>query len=316
MFRILVSTAEINMQLVPKSDAQVIGDISENHQQGCLQLFALCGTTWLLVVQVLVQIPAIIFLGFLVHKARRTWKQIRYMHNPTVTTYYLAIWVTCLINLVRASMDMSRHCHPGSFLAWDLMWMTTKAGMLFLEVFVLLSVAQGQQVHDDRKFVKKLILAFAASLATVLYRAVFLWFGDMKMYGTSYTDYQHQSTSSKFLFWGGETTMLLIVYTTIMFLPYTKWRDKLPARSTFIWYVRILAMLNWTSLLGTILLSAGRVQGYCVFGFCTWVYCTFYPPGVYITFISGLLQDEEVLELESEYYSEMRDAGYFEDEDF
>jgi len=37
---------------------------------------------------------------------------------------------------------------------------------------------------------------------------------------------------------------------------------------------------------------------------------------VYITFISGLLQDEEVLELESEYYSEMRDAGYFEDEDF
>lgn len=39
-----------------------------------------------------------------------------------------------------------------------------------MQVFVLLSVAQGQQVHDDRKFVKKLILAFAASLATVLYR--------------------------------------------------------------------------------------------------------------------------------------------------
>lgn len=42
---------------------------------------------------------------------------------------------------------------------------------------------------------------------------------------------------------------------------FVQWRDKLPARSTFIWYVRILAMLNWTSLLGTILLSAGRVQG-------------------------------------------------------
>lgn len=58
----------------------------------------------------LVQIPAIIFLGFLVHKARRTWKQIRYMHNPTVTTYYLAIWVTCLINLVRARYSLPLLC--------------------------------------------------------------------------------------------------------------------------------------------------------------------------------------------------------------
>ncbi len=44
-----------------------------------------------------------------------------------------------------------------------------------------------------------------------------------------------------------------------------------------------------------------------------WLYYAAYPPLLYCTFLAEFFQDEQ-LDLDTMYYSEMRDAGCFEDD--
>jgi hypothetical protein len=55
---------------------------------------------------------------------------------------------------------------------------------------------------------------------------------------------------SKWGFWFVQHLCFLAVYCGILVLPYTKWRDRLPARPSFYRYVALLAMLNFFGFLG------------------------------------------------------------------
>jgi len=116
----------------------------------------------------------------------------------------------------------------------------------------------------------------------------------------------------KWGFWLLHSLCFLIVYCGILVLPYTKWRDCLPAKLSFYRYVAVLAMLNLISCLGALLLTCGVVNGYCVYGVASYVYQSFYPPLLYVTFLSEFFHDDD-LDLDLMYYSEMKDAGYFDE---
>ena len=53
-------------------------------------------------------------------------------------------------------------------------------------------------------------------------QASFLWFGHMKLYGTSAHLYARQRPLELMAFWGSETLVSLSVYLAILALPYTK----------------------------------------------------------------------------------------------
>jgi len=54
--------------------------------------------------------------------------------------------------------------------------------------------------------------------------------------------------------------------------------------------------------------------GYCIGGISNFVYYAIYPPLLYITFLAEFFRDDE-LDMDNVYYSEMKDAGYFDDYD-
>lgn len=56
--------------------------------------------------------------------------------------------------------------------------------------------------------------------------------------------------SSKWGFWMLHNFVFLVVYVGILVLPYTKWRDRLPAKPSFYRYVALLAMMNLLGFLG------------------------------------------------------------------
>ena len=46
------------------------------------------------------------------------------------------------------------------------------------------------------------------------------------------------------------TLLFLLVYALILILPYTKWRDRLPAKPSFYRYIVVLVVVNVLAALG------------------------------------------------------------------
>lgn len=119
---------------------------------------------------------------------------------------------------------------------------------------------------------------------------------------------------SKWSFWLLHHLVFGMVYLVILLIPFTQWRERLPAKASFYRYVSILSIYSLTAVLGSILIGSTVQAGYCVYGIADFLYYAGYPPLLYWTFLSEFFSDEE-LDLEVLYYAEMRDAGYFEDEE-
>ncbi|MCO5578389.1 hypothetical protein L7F22_032230 [Adiantum nelumboides] len=114
----------------------------------------------------------------------------------------------------------------------------------------------------------------------------------------------------KWTFWLIRSLLFVGAYLFILVLPHTKWRDRLPARPTFYRYVVILFVLNVLSAFGHALICVGADFGYCLHGLSTFFYNGFYPPLLYATFLLDYFLEDDV-HLDDIYYSEMKDAGYF-----
>mmetsp|Transcript_33187 Transcript_33187/g.71533 ORF Transcript_33187/g.71533 Transcript_33187/m.71533 type:complete len:126 (-) Transcript_33187:174-551(-) len=120
---------------------------------------------------------------------------------------------------------------------------------------------------------------------------------------------------AKWGFWTAHHLLYCVVYAFILVLPHTHLRDFLPARPSFYRYVALLCANNFGLVVGAMMVGSKHVTGYCVYGFFNFLYFACYPPLLYMTFLSEFFIDDE-LELEHAYYSEMREAGYFDDIDF
>ena len=69
--------------------------------------------------------------------------------------------------------------------------------------------------------------------------------------------------------------------------------------------------LNGAVLLGAALLLGGEHGGYCVYGIATFAQYAAYPPLLYATFLADFFSEEDDLDADGPYYSEMHDAGFF-----
>ena len=64
-------------------------------------------------------------------------------------------------------------------------------------------------------------------------------------------------------------------------------------------------------MLGSLLVGCKLAAAYCLYGLATWAHYAAFPPLLYITFLAEFLSDD-TLDLDTQYYSEMREAGCFE----
>jgi hypothetical protein len=117
---------------------------------------------------------------------------------------------------------------------------------------------------------------------------------------------------AKWHFWVVHSLLAVVCYAAIVALPFTPWRELLPVRATFQTYATCLLGLYITMTVGSILVGSKVVGGYCVYGSAMWLYYSCYPPLVYWTFLKDFFSDDE-LDMDLLYYSEMRDAGVFDD---
>ncbi|OMO53174.1 hypothetical protein CCACVL1_28839 [Corchorus capsularis] len=118
------------------------------------------------------------------------------------------------------------------------------------------------------------------------------------------------SDPMKWGLWIIHKILLSAVYGYILFVHFSKWREKLPPRPAFYNYVIVMFVVNAIALFSCGLAAIGIGFGIWLYNLTVICYHSLYLPFLYITFLAGFFQEEDFL-LDNAYYSEMRDAGFF-----
>lgn len=256
-------------------------------------------------------LPTAAFLVFLAWGFRHSAKKLRRSGSNIMTTYYCFLWGVSLLNLIRCCTQIAQTEEGGRHVLWNLLWLLTRFGMVLLEVSVVVFLLQGYSASGLEALIRTLAISSAIALFESIIMLIYIFGVNVPLFMFS-KDADADMSWAKWSFWLLHHLAFLLVYLLILVVPYTQWRDLLPAKPSFYRYVAALFLLSLTAVLGSIFIGSHVTAGYCVYGVASFLYYAAYPPLLYWTFLAEFFADDE-LDLELRYYSEMREAGYFED---
>ncbi|CAA6653522.1 unnamed protein product [Spirodela intermedia] len=220
-------------------------------------------------------------------------------------SYYGLLWAVSLFNLTWCVLQYWQ-CTPGRELSWNLLTLLTTSGLLFLEISLVAFLLQGNQASG----LEALTRTFAISGVIV---AVDVFLKSLYVFGFGVPLFIDNGTAAnrvKWGLWAIHKLLLTAVYGIIVFMHHSKWKERLPARPMFYKYIVYMFLLNAAALFACGLLGNGGGFSFWLYNLSIICYHSFYPPLLYITFLADFFQEED-LNLENAYYSEMKDAGFF-----
>ncbi|KAE8817117.1 transmembrane protein adipocyte-associated 1 [Hordeum vulgare] len=252
-----------------------------------------------------VMLPSLAFVGFLAWQARRSFRRLSYgRSHVVVVAYYALLWAVALLNLLWCFLQVWQ-CMPDRAFSWNVLSLFTKSGMLFLEVSLIAFLLQGNEASGYESLGRTFVISGAVVSADVLLKTIYV-FG----FGVPLFIDADQGTGGKWGLWILHKLVLTGVYGLIVFMHHSRWKDRLPAKPSYYQYVCAMLALNGLSLFGCFLVTCGAGFGLWLYNLTTVCYHALYLPLLYVTFLADFFQEEDML-LENVYYSEMKDAGFF-----
>ncbi|XP_051152619.1 protein CANDIDATE G-PROTEIN COUPLED RECEPTOR 2-like [Andrographis paniculata] len=262
---------------------------------------ASCGGFWRDAALILSSALLVLYLGF---QARRNVRKLSHRKSYVMIAYYALLWVSALLNL-SWSLLQGWQCASGKAVAWNVLSLFTECGMLTLEISIVGFLLQENYASGLDALAHTFVISGSFVAVDILVQAILI-FGFGVPLLISANGAQWGKWSILFM----HALVLTSVYCYILFVHYSKWRDKLPPRPSFYNYVVVMFILNIVDLFACGMAGIG-------FGFGLWLYdfvliCrhSLYLPFLYVTFLSDFFQEEDWL-LDNAYYSEMKDAGFF-----
>lgn len=245
------------------------------------------------------------FVVYLAIHAKKNVRKLRNRRSYTVISYYALLWLATLFNLAWSSLQ-AWQCSPGKEAAWNVLSLFTTSAMLCLEISLLAFLLQ----EDYSSGLAALAHNFAVSGIVVgvdmLLKVIYVFgFG-----APLFIDAVGSGNKVKWALWIIHKLLLTAVYGFILFVHFSKWRDKLPPRPSFYNYILIMLVVNAAALFACGLAVVGAGFGIWLYNLTVICYHSFFLPLLYVTFLADFFQEDDFL-LENAYYSEMRDAGFF-----
>lgn len=250
-------------------------------------------------------VPSFLFVLYLVFQARKSYGKLFHGRSYIMIAYYCSLWLVSLLNLAWCSLQ-AWECNPGKEVAWNILSMSTASGMLFLEISLVAFLLQGNYASGLEALTRTFIISGCIVGLDILLKAIFLFGFGVPLF----IDNNEETHRVKWGLWVFHELLLTAVYASILFMYHSKWRERLPARPAFYNYIIIMFCLNAMVLFACALTGNGAGFGFWLYGATLICYHAFYLPLLYITFLADFFQEDD-LHLENVYYSEMKDAGFF-----
>lgn len=250
-------------------------------------------------------VPSALFVAFLASQARKSLTKLSYGRSYIMISYYGLLWAVSLFNLVWCIFQY-RECTGGSVLSWNLLTLVTKSGLLFMEISLVAFLLQGNQASSMEALTRTFLISGIIISVDIFLKSIYVFILGVPLF----IDNGSPTNKVKWILWAFHKLLLAAVYGTILFIHHSKWRERLPARPIFYKYVVCMFLLNVVVLLSCGFLGNGVSFGAWLYDLSVVCYHSLYLPLLYITFLADFFQEED-LNLENAYYSEMRDAGFF-----
>ncbi|KAL8230734.1 hypothetical protein R6Q57_000512 [Mikania cordata] len=249
-------------------------------------------------------IPAVLLVLYLGFHLRKSIRKLRHRRSHVMITYYILLWFSATLNLAWCSLQMWQ-CTPGKELSWNLLSLLTALGTLFLEISLVAFLLQESYASGLEALTSTFIISSLIVGADVLLKAICVFGFYVPLFMDGETTHR-----GKWVVWTVDELLLTCTYGYILFVHYSTWRDKLPPRPAFYNYVVVMFVITGIALFGCGLAAIGVGLGLWMYNLIVICYHALYLPFVYITFLVDFFQEEDLI-LDNAYYSEMKDAGFF-----
>ncbi|KAB2058717.1 hypothetical protein ES319_A11G253000v1 [Gossypium barbadense] len=250
-------------------------------------------------------IPSLLFVLFLGFQAKKNFQKLSHGRSYIMISYYGCLWLVSLLNLVWCFVQ-AWECTPGKEMAWNILSLFTTSGMLFLEVSLLAFLLQGNHASGLQALTRTFVISGLIVGLDLLLKAIYLFGFSVPLF----IDNSEHPRQIKWGLWVVHRLVLTAIYGSILFMYHSKRRERLPARPAFYKYVAFMFVLNALELFACALTGNGASFGFWLYSATIVCYHAFYLPLLYITFLADFFEEED-MHLENVYYSEMKDAGFF-----
>ncbi|GAY55934.1 hypothetical protein CUMW_167900 [Citrus unshiu] len=278
-------------------------------------------------------VPTVLFVLYLVVHAKKNLTKLCNGRSYIMISYYALLWLACVLNLAWCSLQ-GWQCSAGKEVAWNLLSLFTVAAVLYLEISLMAfllqeSYASGLETLALTFIISGIIVGVDMLLKLQLQLLLLLFVvhdafqlgNDTRqlfsipviyVFGFGFplfidVDSTHRM---KWGFWIIHELLLTAVYGFILFVHFSKWREKLPSRPAFYHYVVVMFVVSAVAFFGCALAGTGAAFGIWLYNLTVICYHSLYLPLLYATFLADFFQEENFL-LDNAYYSEMKDAGFF-----
>ncbi|KAK4781499.1 hypothetical protein SAY86_015601 [Trapa natans] len=253
----------------------------------------------------LLMTASLLFVLYLVSQARRSLLKLSHGGRSYIMmSYYVSLWLVSLLNLTWCCLQ-SWECARGKEVAWNVLSLLTTTGMLFLEVSLVAFLFQGNYASGLEALTRTFMISGLVVCLDLLLKAVYLFGFGIPLF----IDNEENPLKIKWGLWVIHRLLLTAVYGCIIFMYNSRWMERLPARPAFYKYVIIMFIINATAVFACGLTGNGASFGMWLYGATIVCYHAFYLPLLYATFLADFFQEED-LDLENTYYSEMKYASF------
>ncbi|KAL3366649.1 hypothetical protein AABB24_011380 [Solanum stoloniferum] len=249
-------------------------------------------------------LPSVMFVLYLGFHARSNIKKLSHRRSFVMIGYYGLLWFAVLLNLGWCFLQVWQ-CTPGKQVAWNLLSLFATSAMLFLEISIVAFLLKENYASCLETLARTFMVSGLFIGVDLLLKAIFIFgFGVPLFLDMEIAD------RGKWGVWCTNKLLLTAAYGYILFVHFSKWRDKLPLRSAFYNYVIVMFVTTAVMLFACGLAGISGGFGLWLYNLTVVCYHSLYLPFLYVTFLADFFKEEDWL-LDSAYYSEMKDAGFF-----
>ncbi|ESQ32274.1 hypothetical protein EUTSA_v10004666mg [Eutrema salsugineum] len=248
---------------------------------------------------------SLFFVAYLAYEAKKSLSKLSNRRSYIMIAYYGCLWLVSLSNLVWCCLQ-GWECTPGKEVVWNLLTLFTTSGMLFLEVSLVAFLFQGNYASGAEALTRTFLISGFIIGLDLLLKVIYLFGFGVPLF----IDNNENIQKFKWGLWVIHKLLLTGVYGMIFLMYNSRWRERLPARPAFYKYITIMFALYGLYLVASAFTANGAHFGFWLYGIMSVCYHALYLPLLYITFLADFFQEED-LNLENVYYSEMKDAGFF-----
>ncbi|XP_074573971.1 protein CANDIDATE G-PROTEIN COUPLED RECEPTOR 2-like isoform X1 [Curcuma longa] len=281
-------------------------------------------------------VPSVLFVAYLASLARKSFAKLMSGQSYLMVSYYALLWLVSLLNLFWCLVQVWQ-CTAAKESAWNMLSLFTETGLLFMEISLLAFLLQGSHAGGLDVLTRTFVVSGVIVATDTLLKTIYIFGFGVPLFANS----NNKENRARWGLWIVHKLLLSAVYGFIFFMHHSKWRERLPGNSSFLLgfyhkhllllhcqllilytlaarpsfynYVCAMLLLNTMSLFGCLLAANGSGFGIWLFNLTTVCYHSLYLPLLYVVFLADFFQEED-MRLENVYYSEMKDAGFFDDD--